>query len=255
MLLESSLVKLSKSARRWFYICLINPVWAAKALAADWMKCWATLAIYLFIFIFCSWISSSITMNWCSFLSMSVFLTESQDPSFTDAASLWRRMCLTMFAISLHLQLWLLFASRVSLCLSRMRVCRNGILSSPGEVSCCEVSVWVHISAFTICIVTIWGYSLGLAFQCLCSLLNLSSKHKTWLQSSSERMMYIIMKSGVLDFFPPQYLKSCGINCNSVKWEHILLIMFKIMIHFLSYGYASEVDYCYIRDEFGLFFT
>lgn len=45
------------------------------------------------------------------------------------------------------------------------------------------------------------------------------------------------------------------ISCNPVKWEHILLIIFKMMTCILSCSYIGKADYCYTKDDFDLLLT
>lgn len=97
------------------------------------------------------------------------------------------------------------------------RVCRNRKLASPWEISCCEVCLdpdqWFSNTWYENTKIP-----LGLPFQCLCSLLNISLKHKTWLHLSLVKVMYIIMKSRVLDFYFPPNISS-AVESIVIQWN------------------------------------
>lgn len=137
----------------------------------------------------------------------------------------------------------------------------------PGKLAAVK-SVWIQISGFPILGVKIQGYALGLPFQCLCSLLNISLKHKTWLHLSLVKVMYIIMKSRVLDFyFPPSIsnaVESIVIHWNEntfcslclkqwfIFFPVVMLVKQTIVTPKMSLAYSSDI--CQNFHLFGLSF-
>lgn len=152
-----------------------------------------------------------------------------------------------------------LFASGVSLCLGLLGVvCRKmeywlllgnwaAVKPPPGSrLELFQDVVWqsgdAHLGLHTTACVHYWINVPNIKRDCI---------HLQWKWCVSSWHL----ECWTSRFFSLKYLKCCGVSCNPVKREHILLIMFKIVTRILFCSYVGKADYCYTKDEFDLFLT